>query len=412
MSRRRFLAYLLSLTLAASALVSCVRRPEEQVVCRVNGWPITASELAAALPYAPDSLLGEEGTKRRVLNDLVIRELIIREAEKRGLDKDIAYQMELDKKKLLIQELYNSVVAPGDRLTELELAAAYRMLQSESHMQIIAVAEESLARRLWSELAAGVPFETLAVRFSQHPSAPAGGDIGFLPELALEEPARSAVLALSPGQWTRPVKSGDEYRIVRVLERRPADPAPPPYQEMKRELSINIRRQQRRRLADEYVARLRSRLQYNERGLDILCKPVDSILPEEMEEWVAIRDSAKYVKVSRLLGLARRFPASLDTAMRKYAIRREIEDDLMYDDARQRGLDRGAEIRRQLEARRRTLLYQELYRREVVAAAESSEQQAGEVEARHKKFADSLLADAQVRVNKAALARVRFRRAK
>ncbi len=377
----------------------------------MNGRPLMARELIAALPYAPDSILGENGTKLRVLNDLIARELLVQAAEKKGLDKDIAYQLELDKKKILIQELYNNVTAPGNRLTELELAAAYRMLQTESHLQFIAVREESLAWHIWAELAAGVPFESLAVRYSQDPSASEGGDIGFLPELALEEPARSAVMALSPGQWTKSVKSGNEYRIVRLLERRPADPAPPPYKELKWELAANLRRQQRRRLAEDYIARLQSRLQYNERGLDILCKPADSILPEEMEEWVAIKDSAKYVKVGRFLHLVRRFPASLDTALRKYAVRREIEEDLMYEDALERKLDRSPDVRRQLEGRRRHLLYQEFYRREVVEVAEARGEGVEGIEARLREVVDSLRAGARVQINQAVLKRIKFRSA-
>jgi len=186
-----------------------------------------------------------------------------------------------------------------------------------------------------------------------------------MPELAIEEPLRSAVLALAPGEWTRPVKSAGRYQLVRLVDRRPADPPPPPYGELKQELAFRLKRQKRRQLAEEYLAGLRQRLTYNERGLAILCKPADSITAEEQEEWVAIKDNSKYVKVGRLMHIVRRFPASLDTALRKYAVRREIEEDVMYEDGRARGLDRLASVRGPLADRRRNLLYQALYRQAI-----------------------------------------------
>ncbi|MEO0081558.1 MAG: peptidyl-prolyl cis-trans isomerase [candidate division WOR-3 bacterium] len=336
------------------------------VVARVNGKPILASELAEVLPARPDSGNSWDSVRRRALDDLVTRELFVQEAERRGIGDSIAYQLELDRKRLVTQELYNAVVAKGNQVSEVELAAAYRLLANEVHVQLISVASESLATRIVAELATGVPFETLAVRYSEDRIAAAGGDIGYVPELAFDEPLRSAVLALSPGEWTKPVKVGEGYQLVRLVERRPADPAPPPYGELKQELLFRLKQQKRRQLAEAYLAQVRARLTYNPRGLDIMCKPVDSITAEEQEEWVAIKDNSKYVKVGRLLHIARRFPASLDTTMRKYTIRREIQDDVLYEDGLTRGFDRLASVKRQLDDRRRDLLYQALYKREVI----------------------------------------------
>lgn len=368
-------------------LAVCGRRAADRVVARVNGRPITSAELAAVLPWSADSAIGlqvvpkdstlvrlarpthsargEDGTRQRALDDLIAKELFVQEATRQGLDKDVTYQLELDKKACVTQELYNSVVAKAGRLTQLELQAAYRLLGTECHVQLIEVAEESLARRVTAELARGVPFETLAVRYSRDRSGPAGGDWGYVPELTIDEPLRSAVLGLKPGEWTRPVKSGTGYQLVRLVDRRPADPPPPPFGELKQELEFRLQQQRRRVLANEYLAGLKQRLEYNPAGLDILCKPVDSIGAEEQEEWVAIRDRSKYVKVGRLLHIARKFPASLDTALRKYTLRREIEEDLLYEDGLARGLDRLPAVKKQLERRRKDLLYQALYKKEI-----------------------------------------------
>jgi hypothetical protein len=94
-------------------------------------------------------------------------------------------------------------------------------------------------------------------------------------------------------------------------------------------------------------------------------KPAEQIVAAEMDVWVAIKDGKQYVKVERLMHVARRLPADLDTALRTMAVKRAIEEDLAYDDGLGRGLHKLPEVRAQLEDRRRKLLYQELYRREV-----------------------------------------------
>ena len=80
---------------------------------------------------------------------------------------------------------------------------------------------------------------------------------------------------------------------------------------------------------------------------------------------VAYKDKSKYVKVARLLPVAARFPAMLDSAMRKYAVRRYIEEDLMYEDALRMGLDKAPDIVRQLAAKREDVLYNTLFKKEI-----------------------------------------------
>jgi hypothetical protein len=113
------------------------------------------------------------------------------------------------------------------------------------------------------------------------------------------------------------------------------------------------------------VAKLRQRLTYNPAGLDILTKPIDSITDADKEVAVAYKDNAQYVKVKRLLPVAARFPAALDTAMKKYAVRRAIEEDLMYEDGLRLGLDKAPDIARRLAATSEDVLYKALFKKEI-----------------------------------------------
>jgi hypothetical protein len=172
-------------------------------------------------------------------------------------------------------------------------------------------------------------------------------------------------MVLKPGQHTPPTLQDDAWQIVMVAETRPASPGPPPLGEYRQQLEYRLKQQQRREIANQYLADLRARLTYNPAGLDIMCKPVDSITEAEKDVAVAYKDKARYVKVARLLSVAKRFPAMLDTAMKKYAVRRAIEEDLIYDDALRRGLDKLPDVQLRLKAKREDVLYKALFKKEI-----------------------------------------------
>ncbi len=346
-------------------LAACGSQDAGAVVARVNGHPISADRLAAALPWGTDTSAEGMEVRHRFLDDLVTRELFVEEAERRGLGDAIADRMELEKKALLTQRLFDVVAEDAGAASELELQAAHRLLLYESHIATIAVPTESLARLVLDEFGRGVPFETLAVRHSTAPDAAAGGDQGYQSEFAIQEPFRSAVLTLEPGDCSEPLRHDEGWLVIHLIDRRPADPPPPPIGEMRQELEWRVEQQRRRQLIADYVADLRARLRYNPAGLAVFYRPVDSITEEEKETWVAIRDERKYVKVGRLLHIARRFPASLDTAIRTYAIKRAIEEDLLYEDALERGVAEREAVRAELEEKRRQLLYEALFRQEI-----------------------------------------------
>ena len=341
-------------------LLNC-RRAATPAVALVNGLPITAAELTKALPQSIEP--GRETTVvQEYLNGMINKELFIQEAIRLGLDSAIAYPLEMEKKLLLTYELFADI-AQKTRPTPQELQNAYNLLGTEIRCRLITVRDETTAQRLYQELLRGADFESLVVRFSIHPSKTNLGDVGYFQEFYLEEPLRSAVLALKPGDFTRPVFFDSNYQLVLLIDRKPVDPPLPPFNEAKQQLEDQLKISRQRQVANEYVKNLRARLVYNPAGLGVFHKPVDSISAEEKEIWVAVRDSSKYVKVGSLLHIARGFPVGLDTAIRTYAIKRAIEEDLMYEDALSRQLDRLPKVAEQLNRTRRKLLYETLYNR-------------------------------------------------
>jgi len=350
--------------LAVLTFAACAGGPDRQAVAVVNGAAITAADVAAMLPANLDSVRADT-VKKQVLDGIITRKLFAQEAKREGMEKDAEYDVELEQKALVNQKLYDTITAPGNQVTEMELQSAYKLMQTEVHLRLISVPDESLARRLSAELDQGAVFESLAVKSSKHPSADKAGDLGFVPLFYVEEPLRTRVMALKPGEHTPPAPLDNSWQIMMLVETRPANPGPPPLGEFRQQLEYRLKMQRRREIANKYLADLRARLTYNPAGLDILCKPVDSITAADKEVAVAYKDKAQFVKVARLLSVAARFPVMLDTAMKKYTVRRTIEEDLMYADALRRGLDKAPDIVRRLAAKREDVLYKALYKKEI-----------------------------------------------
>jgi peptidyl-prolyl cis-trans isomerase SurA len=76
-----------------------------------------------------------------------------------------------------------------------------------------------------SQLAAGQNFNQLATDYSEDPTSASGGDLGFVPESALNsaDPAlRSALLKMRPSEISAPIHVKDGYRILQLIAREPA----------------------------------------------------------------------------------------------------------------------------------------------------------------------------------------------
>lgn len=82
------------------------------------------------------------------------------------------------------------------------------------------------AAMLIQKLDAGVDFTELATDYSEDASSSTGGDLGFIPESALNQsdPAlKKAILAMKPGQFTQPIAvKGGGYRIVKLIAKESA----------------------------------------------------------------------------------------------------------------------------------------------------------------------------------------------
>lgn len=306
------------------SLLSCKRAASDNVAATVNGRVVTFADLDKQFQSqfmssgdrpSDDQMLIQ---KLEVLRTLVDNQIMLQRAEKLGLmatDADVdakltelkspftqeefqrqlaARKMSLDDLKaqlrqdLSIQKLFNKEITSHISITDKDVTEFYQankpsfnFPEPQVHMAQILVTstpdpsvrnlkndkaqnEEQAKKKIEAivaRLKQGEDFATVAQNFSEDPnSAQNGGDLGFVPESALEKAnaeLRKAVMAMSPGQVTPIIWTAEGYRVLKVISKEPAgqrELADPRVQQSIRETLLN-RKDQLLRAAYYEVAR-------------------------------------------------------------------------------------------------------------------------------------------------------------
>ncbi|MGH9703507.1 MAG: peptidylprolyl isomerase [Candidatus Acidiferrales bacterium] len=107
-------------------------------------------------------------------------------------------------------------------------------------------------------LNSGADFAQVATDYSEDATSSAGGDLGFIPESNLSDPAlKKLILSMRPGEFSKPIVAKDSYRILKLLSKEPAGQrllSDPQVQQSIRDMLRN-RKEQLLRLAYLTVAR-------------------------------------------------------------------------------------------------------------------------------------------------------------
>lgn len=314
-----FVALVLVLSLCA-----CKHTVSSDVAATVNGRVITYADLdkqyqaqfmSSSEKPSSDQM---EIQKLEVLRTLVDNEIMLQRAEKLGLmatDADVEsrfaelrapytqeeFQKQLEARKmtaddmkaqlkrdLSITKLFNKEITSHITISDKDVSEFYNANKSsfnfpepQVHLAQILVSpmpdpnvrnlkndkaqNDEQARKkmdmLMARLKQGEDFVTLAQNFSEDPTtAPNGGDLGFVPESALEKAnpeIKAAIQAAPAGSITPVVKTAEGYRIFKIYSKEPAgqrELTDPRVQQNIRETLIN-RKDQLLRAAYYEVAR-------------------------------------------------------------------------------------------------------------------------------------------------------------
>jgi peptidyl-prolyl cis-trans isomerase SurA len=268
---------------------ACKKSPPANVAATVNNRVITYEELEKHYKTqftTPDDRASEDLItiqKLEVLRSLIDNEIMLQRAEKLGLmamDSDVEakfnelkspytqeeFQKQLDARKitaeelkaqlrrdLSIQKLFNKEISSHISISDKDVTDFYNankdsfnLAEPQVHIAQLLVTpypdpnvrnlkndqaqSEQQARQkiqmLEARLKQGEDFSMLAQNYSEDAnSAPNGGDLGFIPESALEKAnveLRKMVMQMQPGQISPILRTPEGYRILKVISKEPA----------------------------------------------------------------------------------------------------------------------------------------------------------------------------------------------
>jgi peptidyl-prolyl cis-trans isomerase C len=203
------------------------------VLAEVNGDKITDQdfykEQETLPPYLKPMTETPEG-KKEMIDTMVVRDLILQQAKKDGIEKDPAVEARLEdlKKRVIVEAFLKKKVEQGANITDAEMKDFYNknLDKFKTGEQIrashILVKSEAEAKDILSQLKKGASFEDLAKKYSVDGAAPKGGDLGWFSKGSMIPDFEQVAFGMKPGETSGIVKTKFGYHIIKVTGKRPA----------------------------------------------------------------------------------------------------------------------------------------------------------------------------------------------
>ena len=280
-------AFLSVACVCALALSACNKSAPDNVAATVNGRPITYADIDKQFQLqfvdAPTRPADDQMTiqKMEILRSLIDNEIMLQRAEKLSLmatDTDVEakfnelksgytqeeFGKQLEARKmsvadlkaqirrdLSVQKLINKEITSQISISDSDISAfynankqAFNLAEPQFHLAQLVVTSgadprvrnlknddaktddqaKAKLQALDARLRQGEDFSVVAQNFSEDPeSAANGGDMGFVPQSAINQPELLNMLQqVAPGQITKPFGGQGVYRIIKVVSKEPA----------------------------------------------------------------------------------------------------------------------------------------------------------------------------------------------
>lgn len=238
----RTIVKLMITALGLTALVACQSKSsstgssdkkEAVVLATVNGSAITSADFDREVKSLPEYIRGMAETpqgKKEMIDTLVMRELILQQAAKEGLDKgkEIEEKLAELKKRIVVDTFLKKKVETDAKISDDELKKFYdqNLDKFKAGEQVkashILVKSEQEAKDILTQLKGGAKFEELAKAKSVDTSASKGGDLGWFGKGNMVPAFEKAAFGLKEGELSGIVKSEFGFHIIKLTGKRPA----------------------------------------------------------------------------------------------------------------------------------------------------------------------------------------------
>lgn len=198
----------------------------QTVLATVNGKDITVGHVIALTRRLPERFqqLEDKDLYKGVLDQLIQQTALAADVD--TSKKSVQIAIENETRALLASETLTQIedAATTDELVQAAYDEAFANAPAEMEYKAshILVETEEEAKELVKTLNDGADFAETAKENSTGPSAPSGGDLGWMTKGRTVPEFENAMIALEPGEVSVPVKSQFGWHVIKLAETREA----------------------------------------------------------------------------------------------------------------------------------------------------------------------------------------------
>jgi len=340
--------------LALLAFSACAQKDTLVTIGRDS---YSVSEFKQLYQFAPT----DDSLKRmEKVDEFINQKLCVREARDKGYLEDpvVKAAFETNAKDIVTRGYWEAKVVDKIKIPDSEIRGIYEQVIDQYTLAHIVFTSDSLAAFVGGELKKGVPFEAL-LKYSLD-TLNKTGDIGSFSAIAIPKEILVTIKMLKAGDVTQPVKYGDYYSVLKIIEHKKLDK--PAFAEVKGEIKNSLIRQKSMEEGDKYAQKLidDARIEYNDKGLEALVKPDSLLTPDDLNQWVVKKYDTSFVYVKNVRS-AVLYQFQMTQMPPKQLIDRVLVPELIYDAATRAHADKFPNVKKNLASAREALVYQKFY---------------------------------------------------
>ena len=231
----------------------------------INGEPLTEATLMKEVENLPPyvrPILETAAGRARFLESVITRDLLMREALRRGIDRrpEVADRVAMARKSIVLEALLREVTEKAPGLSDAALRKIYDANPAQhqvgervkvSHMLF---REKARAVEMLDRAKRGEPFESLMKEVDPG-NGEVAADLGEIERGNFVKEFEAAAFAAAPGVATGPVKTTYGYHVIKVYAKLPAGARS--FEEVKPKLLAEQREQAQRDAFEGLIADLR-----------------------------------------------------------------------------------------------------------------------------------------------------------
>jgi peptidyl-prolyl cis-trans isomerase C len=241
--------------------------PQGRVLAVVDGEPLTEASLQKEVENLPPyvrPILETAAGRAQFLESVITRNLLMREALRRGIDRrpEVADRIGMARKSIVLEALLRDVAEKAPGLSDAALRKIYdenpalHQVGERVRVSHMLFRDKARALEILRRVKAGEPFESLMKEIAaRNGSGEVAADLGEIERGNFVKEFEAAAFSTEPGEVTGPVKTTYGYHVIKVYAKSPAGTVS--FEEMKPKLLDEQREQAQRDAFEGLIAGLR-----------------------------------------------------------------------------------------------------------------------------------------------------------